>query len=305
MAVYAFWRLVQAAATLLIVSAVIFVVIRLIGDPTYLMLPPEATEADRQVLRVQMGLADPVVVQYARFLWQILHGNLGISYRFSLPALSVVLQRIGPTLLLTSSALGLGIAVGVPLGVLSAAHRGGWIDALAKGVATIGQAAPPFFLGLIFVKVFSVSLGWLPTSGFGGPRYLIMPAVALGWYAAAGLIRLTRSTMIDVLGAEYIKMARIKGMRERSVIAKHALKNVALPVITFAGLQFGVLMGGAVSIEAVFAWPGMGTLILESISNLDFTVVQAAVMVSALLFTLINLAVDLLYAFIDPRISYE
>jgi len=305
MAVYAFWRLVQAAATLLIVSAVIFVVIRLIGDPTYLMLPPEATEADRQVLRAQMGLADPVVVQYARFLWQILHGNLGISYRFSLPALSVVLQRIGPTLLLTSSALGLGIAVGVPLGVLSAAHRGGWIDALAKGVATIGQAAPPFFLGLIFVKVFSVSLGWLPTSGFGGPRYLIMPAVALGWYAAAGLIRLTRSTMIDVLGAEYIKMARIKGMRERSVIAKHALKNVALPVITFAGLQFGVLMGGAVSIEAVFAWPGMGTLILESISNLDFTVVQAAVMVSALLFTLINLAVDLLYAFVDPRISYE
>lgn len=297
-------RIAQSIVTVLLVTMIIFVIIRLIGDPTHLMLPPEATEADRELLRQQMGLSDPVVVQYWRYLRQLLHGDMGMSYRFSLPALDVVLARIGPTLLLTCTSLAIGILVGVPLGVASAVRPDSWIDFLAKAIALFGQAAPPFFFGLIFVLVFSVQLGWLPTSGYGGPQYLIMPSIALGWYSAAGLMRLTRSNMMEVLTSEYVKMARIKGVPERTVVYKHALKNAALPVLTFASLQFGILMGGAVSIEFVFAWPGMGKLILDSIANLDYAVVQAAVTLSALMFTAINLAVDLLYAYIDPRIRY-
>jgi peptide/nickel transport system permease protein len=301
---YIFQRLGQAVVTVLVVTMVIFVIIRLIGDPTHLMLPPEATEADRDLLRQQMGLSDSVIVQYGRFLWALLHGDMGMSYRFSRPAMEVVLDRIGPTLLLTCTSLCIGVFVGVPLGVASAVRPDSFIDLVSKIIALFGQAAPPFFFGLLFVLLFSVELGWLPTSGYGGPRYLILPSLALGWYSAAGLMRLTRSNMLDVLNSEYVKMARIKGVPERVVIYRHALKNASLPVLTFASLQFGILMGGAVSIESVFAWPGMGKLILDSIANLDYTVVQAAVTVSALLFTLINLAVDILYAYIDPRIRY-
>jgi peptide/nickel transport system permease protein len=301
---YIFQRLGQAVVTVLVVTMVIFVIIRLIGDPTHLMLPPEATEADRELLRQQMGLSDSVVMQYGRFLWALLHGDMGMSYRFSRPAMEVVLDRIGPTLLLTCTSLCIGVLVGVPLGVASAVRPDSFIDLVSKIIALFGQAAPPFFFGLLFVLLFSVELGWLPTSGYGGPRYLILPSLALGWYSAAGLMRLTRSNMLDVLNSEYVKMARIKGVPERAVIYRHALKNASLPVLTFASLQFGILMGGAVSIESVFAWPGMGKLILDSIANLDYTVVQAAVTVSALLFTLINLAVDILYAYIDPRIRY-
>ncbi len=304
MAWYIFQRLGQAVVTVLVVTMVIFVIIRLIGDPTHLMLPPEATEADRDLLRQQMGLSDSVVMQYGRFLWALLHGDMGMSYRFSRPAMEVVLDRIGPTLLLTCTSLCIGVLVGVPLGVASAVRPDSFIDLVSKIIALFGQAAPPFFFGLLFVLLFSVELGWLPTSGYGGPRYLILPSLALGWYSAAGLMRLTRSNMLDVLNSEYVKMARIKGVPERVVIYRHALKNASLPVLTFASLQFGILMGGAVSIESVFAWPGMGKLILDSIANLDYTVVQAAVTVSALLFTLINLAVDILYAYIDPRIRY-
>lgn len=297
-------RIAQSFVTVLLVTMIIFVIIRLIGDPTQLMLPPEATEADRELLRQQMGLSDPVIVQYGRYLLGLLHGDMGMSYRFSMPALDVVLGRIGPTLLLTSTSLAIGILVGVPLGIASAVRPNSWIDLVAKAIALFGQAAPPFFFGLIFILLFSVGLRWLPTSGYGGPEYLILPSIALGWYSAAGLMRLTRSNMSEVLTTEYVRMARIKGVPERVVIYKHALKNASLPVLTFASLQFGILMGGAVSIESVFAWPGMGTLILDSISNLDYSVVQAAVTLSALLFTLINLAVDLLYAAIDPRIRY-
>lgn len=269
MAWYILQRLGQAVVTVLVVTMVIFVIIRLIGDPTHLMLPPEATEADRELLRQQMGLSDSVVMQYGRFLWALLHGDMGMSYRFSRPAMEVVLDRIGPTLLLTCTSLCIGVLVGVPLGVASAVRPDSFIDLVSKIIALFGQAAPPFFFGLLFVLLFSVELGWLPTSGYGGPRYLILPSLALGWYSAAGLMRLTRSNMLDVLNSEYVKMARIKGVPERVVIYRHALKNASLPVLTFASLQFGILMGGAVSIESVFAWPGMGKLILDSIANLD------------------------------------
>lgn len=301
---YLFQRLLQATVTILIVTLIIFVIVRLIGDPTHLMLPPEATEADRELLREQMGLSDPVLVQYGRFLLGMVQGDMGMSYRFSRPALDVVLERVPATLLLTCASLALGILVGVPLGVASAVRQDTAVDAFAKLLALAGQAAPPFFIGLVLVLFFSVDLGWLPTSGYGEFRHLILPAVALGWYSSAGLMRLTRSNMLEVLGSEYVKLARIKGLPEHVVIYKHALRNAALPVLTFASLQFGILMGGAVSIESVFAWPGMGKLILDSISNLDYTVVQAAVTLAAVMFTAINLVVDVLYAYIDPRIRY-
>jgi len=297
-------RVAQSLITVLLVTLVIFLIVRLIGDPTHLMLPPEATEADRELLRHQMGLDRPVAVQYGTYLWHLLQGQLGMSYRFSRPALDVVLGALGPTLLLTTSALGLGILVGVPLGAIAAVRRGGAVDQCAKFFAVLGQAAPPFLFSLLFIRLFSIQLSWFPTNGYGTFSHLVLPAVALGWYSAAGIMRLTRSSMSEVLDTEYIKFARIKGVPEHTIIFRHALRNALLPMITFTALQFGILMGGAVSVEFIFSWPGIGRLILDSISNLDYTVVQAAVTVGALIFTLLNLAVDVLYAYVDPRIRY-
>lgn len=301
---YIFKRFGQSLVTVLLVTIIIFLIIRLIGDPTHLMLPPEATEADREVLRQQMGLDKPLLVQYGIYMMDLLRGNLGMSYRFALPALDVVLHALGPTLLLTVTALTFGILIGVPLGVISAVRRDGVIDQIATVFGILGQAAPPFLFSLLFIRLFSIELSWFPTSGYGKVSNLILPAIALGWYSAAGIMRLTRSSMGEVMDSEYVKLARIKGVPERTIIRKHALRNALLPMITFTSLQFGILMGGAVSVEFIFAWPGVGRLILESISNLDYAVVQAAVTVGALIFTLVNLGVDILYAYIDPRIRY-
>ena len=204
----------------------------------------------------------------------------------------------------TLTALGLAIAVGVPLGVVAAVRRDGLADQFATVFAVLGQAAPPFLFSLLFIKLFSIEFGWFPTGGYGKVSNLVLPALALGWYSSAGIMRLTRSSMSEVLDSEYIKFARIKGVPERVIVYRHALRNALLPVITFIALMFGVLVGGAVSVEFVFAWPGVGRLILESISNLDYTVVQAAVTVGAVVFTSVNLGVDILYAAIDPRIRY-
>lgn len=301
---YVLRRLAQSLFTVFLVIAVIFTVVRAIGDPTQLMLPPEATDADRQVLREQMGLDRPLPVQFVSFIGQLARGDFGTSYRFSQPALQVVFGAVGPTLQLTLAALGLALLIGLPLGVASAVWPDGMLDQFGKVFAVFGQAAPPFFFSLIFVKIFSLQFGWFPTGGYGGVQHLVLPMVALGWYAAAGIARLTRSSMATVLHAEYIKFARIKGVPEHVIVLRHALRNALLPVVTFVSLQFGVLMGGAVSVEVVYAWPGVGQLILDSINNLDYTVVQAAVTLAAVIFALVNLAVDLLYALIDPRIHY-
>lgn len=304
MIAYVARRIGQSIITVLLVTLIIFLIVRLVGDPTHLMLPPEATEADRDLLRHEMGLDKPVLVQYGLYLMDLMRGHLGISYRFSQPAATVVIQALGPTLYLTLSSLAFGIALGVPLGVIGAVNRGGPTDQFARVFAILGQAAPPFLFSLLFIRLFSIQFGWLPTGGYGGLRYLALPALALGWYSAAGIMRLTRSSMTEVLDSEYVKLARIKGVPQRVIVYRHALRNALLPVITFTTLQFGILMGGAVSVEFVFAWPGVGRLILESISNLDYTVVQAAVTIGALIFTSVNLAVDILYAAIDPRIRY-
>jgi peptide/nickel transport system permease protein len=301
---YIFRRVGQSSITILLVTLIIFIVVRQIGDPTHLMLPPEATEADRDLLRSEMGLDRPLFVQYLSYLHHLLLGDLGTSYRFARPALDVVLNAFGPTLLLTSASLALAVLIGIPLGVTAAVKRDGLADQVAKVFAVLGQAAPPFLFSLLFIRLFSIQLGWLPTGGYGSFDNLILPMLALGWYSSAGIMRLTRSSMTEVLESEYIKLARIKGVPQRTIIYRHALKNALLPVLTFIALQFGILMGGAVSVEFVFAWPGVGRLMIDSISNLDYTVVQAAVTVGALVFTTINLAADIMYAAIDPRIRY-
>ncbi|MEH2549808.1 peptide/nickel transport system permease protein [Bradyrhizobium sp. AZCC 2262] len=304
MASYVVRRLGAGLLTLLVMTMIIFLLVRLVGDPAHLMLPPEASEADRELFRQQLGLSDPVPVQYVRFLLGLAQGDFGRSFRFSAPALQVVLIRLGPSLILTGAALSFAAIVGVSFGIVSAVWRGGFVDYAARLFAVIGQAAPPFLFALLFIRLFSVELRWLPTSGYGKLAHLVLPTLALGWYSAAGLMRLTQVNLIEALGSEYVKMARAKGLPEHVVLLKHALKNAALPIITFAASQFGILLGGAVSIEAVFAWPGLGSLIVESVSQLDYTVVQAAVVVSVILLIGINLAVDMLYAVLDPRIRY-
>ncbi|CAG9254789.1 glutathione ABC transporter membrane subunit GsiC [Paraburkholderia unamae] len=304
MTAYLLRRVGQSCVTVLLVIAMIFVVVRMIGDPTHLMLPPEATEADRQVLRQQMGLDKPIPVQFAHFLGQLSHGDFGSSYRFSRPALPVIMQASWPTLQLTLASMGFALLIGLPAGIAGATRPDGWADQIGKLIAAMGQAVPPFLFGLLFVKLFSLHWHWLPTSGYGGGRFLLMPALALGWYVAAGVLRLTRASMISALEADYVRFARLKGMPEHIVIWRHALRNALLPVLTFLSLQFGVLMGGAVSVEVVFGWPGIGQLLYDSINNLDYTVVQAAVAFAAVVFALLNLAVDVLYAALDPRIRY-
>lgn len=302
---YVLKRLLQSLITVLLVIAVIFTIVRAIGDPTHLLLPPEATETDRQVLREQMGLDRPILVQFSAYFDDLVHGEFGNSYRFSKPALEVVSNAVFPTLLLAATALLLALAIGIPIGIASAIWPHSVIDQFSKIFSVFGQAAPPFFFSLIFVKIFSLDLGWFPTGGYGTAGHLVLPVLALGWFAAAGIARLTRSSMTTVLHSEYIKFARIKGVPEHIIIFRHALRNALLPVVTFVALQFGILMGGAVSVEVVFSWPGIGQLLLDSINNLDYTVVQAAVTLTAVIFALVNLAVDLLYAVIDPRIHYE
>ncbi|BBU32127.1 ABC transporter permease (plasmid) [Burkholderia sp. THE68] len=305
MPAYLLRRVGSALLTVWLMSVLIFVLVRLVGDPAYLLMPPEATEADRQLFREQLGLADPVPLQYARFLAGVLRGDMGNSFHFGAPALSMALSRLASSLLLVGISLTLALAIGLSLGVASAVRRGSWIDRLASLFAVLGQAAPPFFVALLLIRLFSVQWGWLPTGGHGTWRHLILPVCALAWYSAAGIARLTRANMLTVLEADYIRMARIKGLPAHVVIGTHALRNAALPIVAFAASQFGVLIGGAVAIETVFSWPGFGSLMVEAISTLDFTVVQAAVIVSVLLFVSINLAVDVLYALVDPRIRYQ
>lgn len=305
MLAFALRRLVSALVTIWLMSVLIFVLVRMVGDPAHLLMPPEATEADRHVFRQQLGLANPVPVQYAYFLKGLLQGDFGNSFHFGAPALSMVFERLGPSVLLVGIALSLALAVGLSMGVTSAIAPSGAVDRIVTGFAVLGQAAPPFFIALLFIRLFSVQWGWLPTGGHGSWEHLVLPVAALAWYSAAGIARLTRANMIVVLQADYIRMARIKGLPRHVIVGRHALTNAALPIVAFTASQFGILVGGAVAIETVFSWPGFGSLMVEAINTLDFTVVQAAVIVSTVMFVAINLGVDLLFAALDPRIRYR
>jgi ABC-type dipeptide/oligopeptide/nickel transport system permease component len=296
-------RVAQACIVLIGVMIIVFSLRYLSGDPASLLVSPDATREEIQQLSAQMGFDRPYWVQFERFVSQILHGDLGFSWRLQEPALDLVLERIPATFLLALCALFFSLVIAIPIGVLSAVKRNTAFDAAAMVLALVGQSTPVFWLGLMLILVFAVHLGWLPTSGADEVVSVILPSVALGLGLAGRNARLVRSSMLEVLSEDYVRSARAKGLSEWKVVAKHALKNALLPVTTVIGLELGGLLGGAVITESVFGWPGIGLLAYQAVSGGDYPVVQAVILVGALVFAVTNLLVDFLYTRLDPRIT--
>jgi peptide/nickel transport system permease protein len=297
-------RCAEMLVALFLMSIIVFALGRLSGDPVALLLSEYASEQDRQQLTEQLGLDRPLPTQYGIFVANALRGDLGKSVAGDQrPALELIGERLPASLLLAIAAFLLSMSIGIPLGVLAAVRRGTFADTAARIAALLGQSVPAFWLGIVLIYVFSVQLGWLPTSGYGELRHLVLPAIAMALFTVAAITRLVRVSMIDALGSEYIKLARVKGLRERAVIWKHALRNSLIPVLTYMGAFFATMITGAVVIETVFSWPGIGRLAYESILNRDFPVMQAVVLVMTVLFMLANLSVDIAYAWLDPRLK--
>ncbi len=296
----------QGLVTLFLVSIIVFILGRLTGDPVALLLSEFSTEEDQQMLTRQLGLDKPLVEQYAIFVWNAVRGDLGRSIRGErAPALELVLERLPATVQLASISVTVSILIGLPLGVLAAVKKGSFVDTISRVLALLGQATPVFWLGIVAMYVFGVQLGWLPTSGYGRPEQFVLPVFALSAFMVAAFLRLTRAGMLEALDSEYVKLARIKGLSETTVIWKHALRNSLIPVITYLGTVFGRMVTGTVVVETVFAWPGVGRLAFDSVMVRDYPVLQAVVLFMATVFLVINLVVDVLYAYIDPRIRYS
>jgi len=302
---YVVARIGQAILTLFVLSIVIFLLARVLGDPLVFMLPFDALPADVERVRLQLGFDRPLIVQYAEFLTHLLRGDLGTSTRQHVPVTELLSQRWVASAILTGISLTWALAASIVLGVVAALWRGRILDAAVRIIAIIGQSAPAFWVGIVLVQVFSVWLELLPSGGEGGIDHLVLPAFTVGLLAVAGMTRLLRSGMLEVLDAEYIKKARIMGVPERLVIWKHALPNAIIPTLTFAGEYFGILISAAVVVETVFAWPGVGRLAFEAVFTRDYPLIQGIVLVVAASVLAINLAVDILYAYVDPRIRYE
>lgn len=298
-------RLLHGVVSIVGASIVIFVISRLSGDPIVMLLPTEAPPALVERMRVEMGLAEPVWKQYLIYAGKALQGDFGQSYRWQQPALGLVLGRLPATLQLALAALAFSVLLAVPVGVLSAVHRGGWIDRVGKAVAMLGQAMPNFWVGLLLILVFAIGLDWLPAYGSGSAAHLVMPAIALGWYPVAAQTRIVRSAMLDVLESDYIRMGRAVGASERVLVWKYALRNAAIPLVTILGVYFASMLGGAFVVETIFAWPGVGRTVVEAVFARDFPVVQVGVLLTSVLFVLSNLLVDLSYGVIDPRIRHD
>ncbi len=295
-------RSLYALVTLFILSLTIFTVIRLTGDPVTLLAEPGARAEDLDRIRTEWGLDRSWPVQYLAFAKNIFTGELGKSFNYEMPVSTLYFQRLPNSLELALAATLISFFIGIPAGIISAVRVNTWWDSFGKIVALLGLSIPGFWLGLVMILVFSVWLEWLPTSGQGGWRNLVMPAVALGWYFAASLLRLTRSSMLEVMRSEYIKLARLKGLPAYAVIAIHAFKNALIPVLTLAGINLVIMLNAAVIIEVIFAWPGIGRLLYEGIFQRDFPLVQGVVMEAGIMIVVINLIIDILYAYIDPRI---
>ncbi len=286
-------------------SIIIFGIARAVpGNPVDIMLPLEADQQTRDNLRATLGLEKNLAAQYAIWAGNVLQGDFGYSYRYKQESFSLWRQRFPATLQLAAAALFLSAFVGITVGILSAVRRGGWVDSLAKVFALAGQSMPTFWVGLLAILIFGVQFKLLPVYGRGGLDHLLMPAVSLGWFSMAAVTRLTRSSMLNVLDSEYIKMARIKGVPEWVVIWKHGLKNASIPIITLVSVQFGSLLGGAVIIEKIFSWPGVGSLAVDAVFARDYPTVQTVVVITSSVWVLVNLVVDILYAYVDPRIRY-
>jgi peptide/nickel transport system permease protein len=302
---YVIRRLLQAVLVVLGVSLIVFVMIRITpGDPVRTYLGESATDQQVAEYRHYLGLDEPLPLQYVRFLQRAVSGDLGNSLTYHQPATIVLAEHLPATLQLSLVSLALALLVAVPLGVLSAVRRDSFWDYLGMTLAMLGQSLPAFWLGLVLMLVFAVNLHWLPTSGSGGLSFLVLPSVTLGAYMAGLFTRLVRSGLLEVLGEDYVRTARAKGLPDRAVLYGHALRNMAIPLVTVIGLQFGTLLGGAVVVETVFSWPGVGTAAVTAIGARDYALVQAVVLVVSLFFVAVNLTIDLLYAYIDPRIHY-
>ena len=298
-------RLGLALISLFLLSLTIFLLMRVTGDPAVLLAEPGASQADLDAIRKQFGLDQPLYVQYVSFITHLVRGDFGQSFYYRTDVFELYMSRLPASLLLAAAAMTFSLVVGIPTGIIAAVRVNQWWDSIGKVFALLGLSMPSFWVGLVMILFFSVYLGWLPSSGSGTVLHLIMPAIALGWVFAASHMRLTRSSMLEVLGSEYVKLARLKGLPEALVISKHAFKNALIPVLTLAGINLVIMVNVAVVVETVFAWPGVGRLLYEGIAFRDFPVVQATVLLGGVMIVVVNLLVDILYAVIDPRIRYE
>lgn len=297
-------RLLQMILTLFVVSLIVFFMVRLKGDPIAVMAPPTFNEEQIARLREVWGFDKPLVEQYWIFISKAVTGDFGQSMQARRPAMELVFERLGNTYLLAFSSALLGLAIALPLGILSAVNRNSPLDVFSSFLSSLGNAMPNFWLGLMLIIIFSVNLRILPAFGMLEPAAIIMPSLTLAVGTAARLSRVTRSAMLEILNQDYIRTARSKGLGERNILYRHALRNALIPIVTVFGLQLGWLLGGSVVVESVFSWPGLGRLMIESINVRDITVVQAGLFWFALSFILINFAVDILYGYLDPRIHY-
>lgn len=302
MLTYAIKRTILAVAVALFVSSLVFLLTNAAADPASVLAGEGARDEDIRMIRAQYGFDRPLPEQYLSWVGRLVQGDLGQSYRMKRPTVDLLAERLPITLSLGLSALGFAVALGIPLGVLAALRPNSWIDRLALALSVVGQAMPTFWFSLLLILLFGVTLRWLPISGAGRWTHLVMPSVALGYYATPAIMRLTRAGMIDALASDYIRTARAKGMLPFSILFKHALRNALVPVVSLAAVQFGFMLGGSVVIEAVFALPGLGFLAWESITRSDIPVVQAIVLMVSLVYVLLTLLADLLNAWLDPRL---
>ncbi|MGQ4807530.1 Glutathione transport system permease protein GsiC [Candidatus Entotheonellaceae bacterium PAL068K] len=302
---YILRRVLQAIVALLVLSVLIFSLVRLTGDPTLLLLPEDATEEDIILLQKALGLDRPLTVQYWRFISNAVLGDFGRSIKGQIPVGDLIKERLPHSVRLGAASLLVTLVIALPLGVLAAVNKGSVLDTVAQIVAVLGQSMPMFWVGIVLIQIFAVYLRLLPSGGTGSLSHYILPAFTLGWWLVAGIMRLLRSSLLEVLDGEFVKLARLKGLSEARVIWKHALRNALIPVVTFGGIYMAVLITAAILVETVFAWPGVGRLVYESIVFRDFPVVQAIVMMTAGFVIISSLVVDILYAYLDPRIRYQ
>lgn len=303
---YIIKRLLGLTPTLLIVAALVFLFVHMLpGDPARLVAGQDADARTLQLVRQDLGLDRPLPEQFANFFTHMMQGNFGVSLRSRRPVATEIAERFMPTLTLTLASMGWAVLFGLAIGVVSAVYRNRWPDRLGMSLAVSGISFPAFALGMLLMQIFSVRLGWLPTVGADSWKHYILPSVTLGAAVAAVMARFTRSSVVDVIQEDYVRTARAKGLTNRMVIAKHCLRNALIPVITMMGLQFGFLLGGSIVVEAVFNWPGLGRLLVESVNMRDYPVLQTLVLLFSLEFILINLVVDVLYGLINPTIRYR
>ena len=297
-------RLLQSLVALAILSVVVFILARATGDPLQLILPMSATPEDYAEARQYLGLDRPYAEQYLSFVGRAITGDFGMSLRARKPVSELIRERLPNSLSLAAFAMTISMAIAFPLGVLAAVKKGTGLDRTAQVIAVLGQSLPTFWVSIVLVEFVAGRLQWLPAGGNDGFTSYILPGFTLGWFVVAGMMRLLRSAMLEVLDSEYVKLARVKGVVEHNVVWRHALKNALIPVVTFAGIYFSILVTTAIVVETVFAWPGIGRLAYEGISSRDFPVIQAVVLTTAAIVAVVNLGVDCLYAIIDPRIRH-